>query len=406
MDEGIRRELSELFMAGVEATAPRRLVSTWLRQHPLRASAVISVGKAAPAMAFGAIEVLGPLPGLVITNRRAVVPRRMRLVVSGHPVPNQASLEAGSLALALAGELGPGDHLLVLLSGGASALMEAPRGDLTIEELAATTDVLLRSGADIDSMNAIRRELSLIKGGGLAHAAGAAEITTLAISDVVSEDPSVIGSGPTVAVPGAAAGLRVAEILGIAADLPAKVRQTLAEARDVAATSLERYTILASGATAAAAVAHAARARGHTARVVTTELGGEAREAARWALATARTLPETACVFSGETTVTVRGSGRGGRNQEAALAAAIDLAQTPGLAFLAAGSDGIDGPTDAAGAIVDGTTVDSMVRVGGVDPAAALDDNDSATALEAAGARLVIGDTGTNVGDIWITLRP
>lgn len=401
----MRRELSELFLTGVGAVEPRRLVSTWLRQHPIRASAVISVGKAAPAMAFGAVEVLGPQAGLVITNRRAVVPRRMRLVVSGHPIPDQASLEAGGMALALAADLGPHDHLLVLLSGGASALMEALRGDVTLDDLVATTDALLRSGADIDTINAIRRELSIIKGGGLAHAAREAAVTTLAISDVVSEDPSVIGSGPTVAVPEAAAGLRVAEIVGIADELPERVRDVLAEPRDVPATSLARYTILASGATAGAAVAAAAEAGGRSATVVTTQLAGEAREVARWALATARALPDDVCVFTGETTVTVRGSGRGGRNQEAALAAAIDLARSPGLAFLAAGSDGIDGLTDAAGGIVDGSTLDAMARAGGVDPATALDNNDSATALEAAGARLVIGDTGTNVGDIWITLR-
>jgi hydroxypyruvate reductase len=298
---------------------------------------------------------------------------------AGHPLPDARSVAAGEQALAIARAAEAGDLLLMLISGGASALLEVPAAGLTIEDLRETVATLLRSGAPIHEINAARRQLSRVKGGQLAEATRAS-VVTLAISDVVGDDPAVIGSGPTVPAPGSEAHGRCTT----------KVIGRLRDAIDGAA--------------------RAASARGYATHVIPEPIVGPARDAGRRLIAEAlkvlRDRSGPVCVLAGgETTVTVTGQGRGGRNQECALAMAQALAGLDRHIVAASiGTDGIDGPTDAAGALVDPTTI-ARGRARGLDPDRHLDDNNSYAFFDALGDLVRTGPTGTNVGDLQIILR-
>lgn len=354
---------------------------------------------AAREQALGAVG----LEGIVVTNHSDEVPTGMEMIVAGHPVPDQRSLAAGDALLEMALGLQSEDVAIVLISGGGSALAEAPVAGLDLADIAATNETLLRCGADIVATNTVRRKLSRLKGGGLAAAIAPARLITLALSDVVGDRPEAIASGPTVQSADAAdAAMRVVNSLGIAGDLPTAVVAALgAEAESSVAPRQHEYTIVAGAATAAHAAAAEAEQRGVAATVVTTQLTGEAAEAAGEVLQLAG---QGLSVAAGETTVTVTGDGIGGRNHEAALAAATIIDGRKGVWFLAAGTDGIDGTTDAAGAIVDGGTV-ARSRAAGLDAGLALDRNDSGSFFRELGERIVTGPTGTNVGDIWLVLR-
>ncbi len=398
------RLLLDLFAAGVDAVRPDQAVRKALRRRNEVFTALIATGKAAPGMARSALAVLGPLPTLIVSDHAEPIPGGARLVVSSHPVPDERSLEAGRAVLEICEGLEASDRLLYLLSGGTSALVESPRQGLALEDLVATTAALLAAGATIHELNAVRTALSTVKGGGIAIAAAPAEIVTLAISDVVDDDLTVIGSGPTTH-PGDIDPRDVVGRYGLGEDLPAAILGALdrADRRPVPPTG--RYEIIANGREASAAVVAEAHRRGLAAAAAPTRLAGPAADQARRAIAAFRASPDLdVLAFVGETTVIVSGSGSGGRNQEAALAAAIDLDQTDDIAFLAAGTDGIDGPTAAAGGIVDGTTAERG-RGLGLDADRALCDNDSGNWLDAVGARVVTGPTGTNVGDLWILVR-
>jgi glycerate 2-kinase len=354
--------------------------------------------------------------GLIVSATLPEAPLdRFTAIVGGHPTPTATSEKAGRAALELAASVEPHEELLVFLSGGASALMVAPAEGITLEDKQRTTSRLLREGADIYSLNTVRKHLSAVKGGRLAaRCAGACR--AFAISDVVGDDLSVIASGPTV---GDASTFRDAlDVLarfGGEAAYPAAVvdrfRRATGETPKPGDRSLARTTttLIGSRVDAMAGAESEARARGYRVVVFDGPVTGEARVAAaahlHALLAMAQTVPRPLCVISsGETTVRVTGRGRGGRNQEFALAMAEPLVENRVEALIASvGTDGIDGPTDAAGALVDATTLERG-RTLGLSPDRSLADNDSYTFFEALGDLVRTGPTGTNVGDLQVIL--
>ena len=359
----------------------------------------LAVGKAAAGMTLGAADALGPLVrrGLVVTDQAAEVPGWAELVLGGHPIPDRGSVRGAELAIRLAQSVRPDEMMLALVSGGGSALLEAPVDGLSLDDLQDLNDRLIRSGAPIEAINRVRQAVSRVKAGRLA-ARCRGSVATLVVSDV-GDDPAVVASGPTVAAPPNPAPLD--ELL----DRHAIRGGAAARARRVAATGVEGTAarpgskddvalILADGMTAGRAAVRSLSSAGLQASLSPDRLGGDAVTAVRRNLAA--TAEGTVRVLAGETTVEVAGNGRGGRNQHAALTAGLEIAGTA-QRFLAFGTDGIDGPTDAAGGCVDGATV--------IDPVRArrhLDACDSYPYLEAAGALLRTGRTGTNVADLWI----
>ncbi|RMD48114.1 MAG: DUF4147 domain-containing protein [Alphaproteobacteria bacterium] len=388
---------------------------------------VVAIGKAAPAMAAAALEQLGPGPAIVVTAPdapgRAALPAGVELLSGGHPLPDAGSLAAGARLLAAAGDLGPRDLMLVLVSGGASAMVEAPRPPLDLPALRALNRLLLESGFDITRTNLVRQALSRLKGGGLARVAAPARVETLILSDVIGDDPRAVASGPTVAAVGrpseAEALLRAR---GLWPRLPEPVRAALAAAvaaeaagedPTMAPANAAPAEVIGSNALSLAAMAEAARrAGGRSVRCLAPPLTGDVAEAAARlcaalgeAEAAARAGRPQAVLAGGETTVVVRGPGRGGRNQELALrvALAAEGRRAVPWVLLAAGSDGRDGPTPHAGGLVDAGTA-ARIRAAGADPEALLAANDSARALELAGAAFDSGPTGTNVADLTVLL--
>ncbi len=341
----------------------------------------------------------------------------------GHPQPNEESVRAGRRALALARGLRPGELLAVLLSGGASAGLAVPLDGLALEEKAAAADALMAGGIAIDGLNCVRKHLSSIKGGRLAVAAGG-RCLTLAISDVVTpvpDDPAVIGSGPTTPDPTTFAdALALCRSPAVRARMPASVVARLerghrGELPETPSPGDERlaastFRLVGSREDAVAGARREAERRGFAVATLREPVTGEARVVApRHVGAVARLasgLPRPACVLSaGETTVRVVGPGRGGRNQELALAAAPELARRFDAAvFASIGTDGIDGPTDAAGALADTTTVGRAAARGLESPLQYLDANDSLSFFDPLGDLVRTGPTGTNVGDLQVAL--
>jgi glycerate 2-kinase len=337
--------------------------------------------------------------------------QRIAMVEAGHPIPDEAGLAGAERALALADDAGPRDLVLVLLSGGASANWIAPAPGITFAEKQATTRALLRSGANIGEINCVRKHLSRIKGGRLAHRAYPARVVTLAISDVPGDDPAVIGSGPTVPDPTTLADARaVADKYRL--DLPTAVRRALSNPANESpkpgdeAFTRSAYRIVARPADALAAAQALVQRAGYECIVLGDRLQGEAREVAaehaRLARDQAAPGRRIAILSGGELTVTLRGGGHGGPNQEYALALAIHLGGAKGIAGFAADTDGTDGgqgrPDDPAGAFIDDSTL-ARARALGLDPAAFLADNDSTGFFNGIGDLFVPGPTFTNVTD-------
>jgi len=428
---GPRDLIERLFQASLAAVEPRAAVQRALtlrghtlliegRQTPVAGRvAAVAIGKAAPRMAQGALDVLGDAiaEGIILTKDGHLgdgVPGFAGYEAS-HPVPDERGVAATQEILALARTLGRGDVLLALISGGGSALLEAARYPVTLADLQRTTELLLRAGAPIQDLNAVRSELSLVKGGGLRVAAGEAACCSIVLSDVLGNDPTVIASGPTVVRrANAAAALAILERYGLRDDIPETVRASLdspapetVEPPPQGDSEIDRWVVIGDNNALIAAAASWLDARSLQSQVVWNAKQGEARTLAReWVERCSASNGDVEVLLGGgEATVTVRGSGRGGRNTEFALAAAIELAAKGSdwtIASLA--SDGDDGAADAAGAIVDGSTVARMRRLG-IDPADALDRNDSATALGAVGALVRLGPTGTNVNDLYVAVR-
>jgi glycerate 2-kinase len=391
----------------------------------LRRVVVVGAGKASGTMAEAAEAALEgvPLEGLVaVKERRDPGPRRIRVVESGHPIPDARGEAAGQEILRLARDAGPDDLLLCLISGGGSALVPAPVPGVALAEKQAVTRLLLECGAVINELNAVRKHLSRLKGGQLARAAHPASVVALLLSDVIGDPLDVIASGPTAPDPTTFDdALAILDRFGLRARLPPTARAHLeAGARgeaedtpkpgDATLAGVTNVVIGNNGLVVEAAVEEARRL-GLTPWLMTRRLQGEAREVAR---VFAGILDEIsrgdspagrpACLIAGgETTVTVRGPGTGGRCQEFALALVPELAAMRDVVVLAAGTDGSDGPTDAAGAVADPTTLERAAG-GELDVRRALGENDSHRFFAALGDLVVTGPTGSNLMDVYLGL--
>jgi hydroxypyruvate reductase len=387
---------------------------------------VVAVGKAAPQMAEAIEQRIGDkfTRGLVATKHghAASYAGKCEVIESSHPIPGEDSLRAGHFVLSLLHDLTPKDLLIVAVSGGASSLVCAPVEGVSLAAKQQTTDLLLRAGADIYELNAVRKHLSMLKGGNLAARAYPAAVLSLLLSDVVGDPLDVIGSGLT--APDLSTFSRALEVLrkrGVLEQVPSEVREHLEKGARGECTEtpkpgdglFENVTnvVVGSSRQALEAASEEAKRRGYRPIILSSRMQGEAREVARFhaeilweTIAAGHPVRPPACILSGgETTVTVRGQGKGGRNQEFALAAALTLAGAPNIACLSAGTDGTDGPTDAAGAIVSGDTISRAAKLG-LDAADYLSRNDSYALFEALGDLLKTGPTGTNVMDVNVML--
>lgn len=420
----LRQHALSIFKASLAAADPAGAVIRHLERGDYsryRNIYVVGAGKAGASMAQAAERVLGRriTAGLLNVKYGHVAKlRRIELNECGHPVPDAAGVAGAERIAAIAEQAGRDDLVLCLISGGASALMPLPAAPITLEEKQAVTKLLLKCGANIHEINAIRKHISRIKGGQLARLAAPAAVQALLLSDVIGDDLDVIGSGPT--APDASTFARAKAILhhyGILKEVPAAVRDRLeagvrgeiAETPKAADPLFRRVRNVVVGGNGIALDAAAKRARelGYKTLILSSRIEGETREIAHMHAAIAREIRDSqrplkapACVITGgETTVTIRGEGLGGRNQEFVLAAAIDLAGVAETVVLSGGTDGTDGPTDAAGAIADGATLARKP-----DAAAYLERNDSYHYFEALGDLIKTGPTNTNVADVRVLL--
>jgi len=380
---------------------------------------MVAAGKAATAMACETARALGSrlAAGVIVAPGRAPrLPPRTRGFVGGHPLPNRGSLAAGKAVWALLRRARADDVVLVLLSGGASSLFVLPAAGISLGDKVATNRLLLRAGATIVEVNAVRKHLSRLKGGGLARRAGRARVVSLLLSDVVGSSPSVIGSGPAAADPTTYAdALRVLTRRRILDRVPASVRRHLERGEEgkIAETLKPgerriRSVVIGDNRAALGAASAEARSLGYDCEILTASMRGDTRACARRFAAEirrhGRRRRRPVCLLAGgETTIEVRGTGRGGRNQEFALVLAGELAGLRRIHCLSAGSDGRDGPTDAAGAFVDGSTAERAARLG-LEPRTFLERNDSHGFFRRLGDLFRPGSTGTNVMDLKIVI--
>jgi glycerate 2-kinase len=413
-----RQLLRRLFAAAVSAADPATLIPHWLPARPKGRTLVVGAGKAAASMA-AAFERHwdAPLEGLVVTRYGYAVPcRRIEVLEASHPVPDAAGFEAATRMLALVRSLGLDDLVVALISGGGSALLTLPAKGLTLKDKQEINQRLLRSGADITEMNCVRKHLSAIKGGWLAANAAPARVVSLIISDVPGDDPGVIASGPTIADPTTFAdALEILHKYGI--DGPASVLEHLHRAAletpkpaDPRFNGHEHH-VIATAQRSLEAAAAVAREAGVNPLILSDSLEGEAREVAKVMAAMARQVARyrqplaAPCVLlsGGETSVTVRGQGQGGRNVEFLLALALQLRGLEGSYALAADTDGVDGQAEVAGAVIDPTTLVRALALG-LDSAAHLARNDAHTYFAALGDQVITGPTFTNVNDFRAVL--
>jgi hydroxypyruvate reductase len=405
-----------------------RITDSQLRAGPVRLSLnrfdrvyLVAVGKAAAPMAAAIEKILGArlTGGIVVTKHGHASARlkRMEVFESSHPIPDETGAEAALQVAQLARELNARDLVIVAVSGGASALLPAPLAPVTLAIKKATTDELLRAGADIFELNAVRKHLSALKGGRFAALAYPATIVGLLLSDVIGDPPDVIGSGLTAPdVSTCDDALRVLNKYEPSCKIPDRVRQAIERGQETpkpgdAIFDRVHNVIVGSNRLALAAAATEAKARGYRTLVLSSSMQGESREIARAhaqilreVIASGNPVRPPACLLAGgETAVTVRGAGKGGRNQEFALAAAIDLQSSPNCLVLSAGTDGTDGPTDAAGALASGDTIRRACLMD-LDAVKSLAGNDSYPFFDALGDLIRTGPTGTNVMDIHLLL--
>jgi hydroxypyruvate reductase len=440
----VRADLLRIYAAAVSAVEPRRLITRALEGAikggedvpSIVADAsriyLLAVGKAATGMATAAQSRVGPKlkEGLIIAPGGGETTRtnpdegstnfgNFQVLPASHPIPDASSEAAGQTALEMVSHAKAGDLLLMLLSGGASALMVAPAGAVKLADKVAVTSALMRAGATIRELNTVRKHLSLVKGGRLLRAlAPGVRVLTLILSDVPGNDLATIGSGPTAADPTTYSdAIAVMKRRGLWGRAPENVRDHLERGAagefdetlkpgDPMMARVKNLIVGDNGAAIAAAV-ETATALGYAVERG-RELNGEANDVGRALAAHLATIEhERVCVIAGgEPVVTVKGNGRGGRAQQCALAMALELARIAAgrrIAAIFAGTDGVDGPTDAAGAIVTPLTVERGSEAG-LDAQAALERNDSYTFFKALGDLVIIGPTGTNVADIFVGL--
>ncbi len=437
--EELRRAALEIFQAAVRDVDPAEAI----RRHVGREDArlridgetidltrvgrivVVGCGKAGAPMAAAVEAILGDriAGGVVVTKYGHLqATAKIRIHEAGHPVPDAAGVAGAQAILESLRGLRPEDLVLVLISGGGSALTPAPVPGVTLEEKQALTKTLLACGADIREMNTLRKHISRLKGGQLARAAAPARVRTLILSDIVGDPLDAIASGPTVPDPTTYAdALAILEKYRIREGIPGSIRRHLeAGARGGIPETpkpddplFERVgsVMVANNIQALEAARVEAGRLGFTPLILSSFIEGETREIARMHAALAREVassgyplrPPVCFISGGETTVTLRGSGKGGRNQEFVLAAALDIAGLPQTVVLSAGTDGTDGPTDAAGAIADGQTCARASGLG-LNPRKALDENDAYPFFQTLGDLIITGPTNTNVMDVRLVL--
>jgi glycerate 2-kinase len=440
-----KRDLIDIFNAALSAADPYRAVmkTVSMRARVLLINEraydlddfdrvlVVGAGKATARMARAVEDILGNelTDGLIIVKYGHTAPlRTIRQVEAAHPLPDEAGVQGTERIVDLLKSADDTTLVICLLSGGGSALLAGPADGITLSDKQSATDTLIRAGATIDELNTVRKHMSSVKGGRLTRIAYPATLATLILSDVIGDRLDVIASGPT--VPDGTTyndALNVVDKYSLRAKLPKSVIGVLesgAQGRipdtpkaGDACFNRSHTIIVGSLSQALSAARDAAERSGYHAEIITARLQGEAKNAARYLAETARMVrgalkdnDKPRCLISGgETTVTVSGKGLGGRNQELALAFALEIEGTRGITMLSAGTDGSDGPTDAAGAIVDGETV-ARARIDGIDPALYLNNNDSYSFFDGYDRRtgeqshLKTGPTGTNVMDVQIIL--
>ena len=408
----IRRDAAEIFREALLEMLPDRAVKRSLANARLRDEIIlIGIGKASWTMAKAATEVLDQriVSGAIVTkygHSEGSLPG-IKIFEAGHPLPDSNTLKATEKILEITRQAGKDQTILFLVSGGGSALFEKPAHRLPIRFLSDITSRLLLSGADISELNTVRKHLSSVKGGRFAVHCMPAAIFQITLSDVLGDRPDMIASGPAVPDP-STSGEALAVIKKYKIPLSPEIESAL---RSETPKSLDNVSFeIAGNVTGLCRAAKiAAEKRGYISEIVTDRLDGEARLAGY--MAAERALDELGksaeakrcLIWGGETTVKVKGSGKGGRSQEVALAAAEKISGSGNIVILSAGSDGTDGPTDAAGGIVDGLTW-GKIRTAGCDPLEMLENNDSYNALKAAGALFKTGPTGTNVNDLVIAI--
>jgi hydroxypyruvate reductase/glycerate 2-kinase len=431
-----RRNVTEIYHAALRAVDPYNAVRdqaahirSLYRNGNYRRLVIIGFGKAVYAMALAMEDAfMEEIAGGVAITKYGHGPEksppigrqeRIRIVEAGHPIPDENGLKATEKIISLLAGVDDGTMVVCLISGGASALLVSPYGVITLDDKRKITELLLRSGADIYELNTLRKHISRVKGGRLAEIAYPAKIVSLILSDVVGDDIGVIASGPT--APDKTTfhdAIMILEKYGIMEKTPKNVLQFLRKGSEglIPETPKEgaifdnvENIIIGSNSMALDAARRKAAAMGLCAEIISSELTGEARDAGRWLGSIAKKsqgkcVPDSMCLISGgETTVTVKGDGVGGRNMELALAFALETDGREGVTLLSAGTDGTDGPTDAAGAIVDGYTI-TGAKAAGLDPVACLNNNDSYSFFKKTGELFVTGPTGTNVMDIQIMM--
>jgi glycerate 2-kinase len=406
--------LTKMFDAAIKAADPLASLKVHLPDKPKGRTVVIGAGKGAAQMAAAFEQLWGdPVSGAIVTRYGyAAACKHVKVLEASHPVPDGAGLAATSALFEAVEGLGPDDLVVALICGGGSSLLPAPPEGLTLSDEQALNEALLASGAPIGAMNAIRKHCSRIKGGRLAQAAYPARVVSLVVSDVPGDDPAQVASGPT--VPDDVTledALVLIESLRIV--LPEAIKTHLAKESSRAPDPLDdrfarnSVTVVASAGISLDAAAAVGRDAGYSVSTLSDAIEGEARDIGLMHAALAKQVADKNAPFKkpsillsgGETTVTLRGKGRGGRNTEFLLSFAQAIEGTHGISALAADTDGIDGSEDNAGAFADGQSVLRM-RAGGVDPRAALSGNDAWSAFDAAGDLFVPGPTGTNVNDL------
>ncbi len=437
--DSLQEKAKTIFLTALKAVDPEECIHRWLRctdsqlligkdVYPLAAIRnlyLIGIGKAAAAMAHAAETILGDRiqDGVIITKYgHGMALKKSRLFEAGHPVPDTKGVEASMALLRLAASATPDDLILCLVSGGGSALCPAPATGIDLADKQTTTRMLLASGATIHEINTVRKHLSLIKGGRLCQVAGGTRLVSLILSDVIGDDMDIIASGITAPDPSTFADCQAilrrhqlqdkipksvqhhlsAGVLGEREETPKPGDPVFAKVRNHITGSIS---------SALTAAASEAKMHGFKPLILTSRLQGEAREAAKVlcsiAIETRMSgwpIPAPACLLAGgETTVTLQGLGQGGRNMEFALAAALELAGTSGIQLLSAGTDGTDGPTDAAGAFADGTSISRAKALAKSAPQH-LADNDSYNFFQPLGDLFITGPTRTNVMDLVIIL--